>query len=176
MAGHNKWSQIKHKKAATDSKRSQLFGKLAKRIANEAKKAGGLETPELRRAVEQARQMNMPKENIERAVERGKTGTGDLEGILYEVYGPGGSALLVEAVTDNRNRTSQELRHLLGELGYALATPGSAQWAFTRTSEGMWVAHTTIPLEEEVSAQLTHLIETLQNHDDVQEVYTNRSL
>lgn len=175
MAGHNKWSQIKHKKAVTDARRSREFGKLAKLISSEAKKLNGAaESPGLRTAIERARAINMPKENIERAVEKGRSGGGEaLEHILYETYGPGGSAILIRAVTDNRNRTGQEFRFLLSELGYALATPGSASWAFTKNSDGSFTASTTITLSPEDEAALTMLLETLDEHDDVDEVFTN---
>lgn len=175
MAGHNKWSQIKHKKAVTDARRSREFGKLAKLISAEAKKLNGApESPGLRTAVERARAINMPKENIERAVEKGKSGGGEaLEYILYETYGPGGSAILIRAVTDNRNRTGQEIRFLLSELGYALAAPGSASWAFTKNSDGSFTASTTATLSPEDDSALTMLLETLDEHDDVDEVFTN---
>ena len=177
MSGHNKWSQIKHKKAATDAKRSREFGKLAKFIAAESRRVdGNFDSPSLRTAIDRARAANMPKENIERAVERGKSGIGDaLEHVLYETYGPGGVAILIDAVTDNRNRTGQELRHLLSELGYALATPGSASWAFTKDTSGGWVAQTEITLSEEDDTALTTLLERLDDHDDVEEVFTNVS-
>jgi YebC/PmpR family DNA-binding regulatory protein len=177
MSGHNKWSQIKHKKAATDAKRSREFGKLARLLAAESKRVDGdTNNPSLRTAIDRARAANMPKENIERAVERGKSGTGDaLEHVLYETYGPGGVAILIDAVTDNRNRTGQELRHLLSELGYALAAPGSASWAFTKDTNGGWTAQTETTLNEEDEAFLTTLLEHLDEHDDVEEVFTNAS-
>ena len=175
MSGHNKWTQIKHKKAATDARKSREFGKLARLIAAEAKHAdGSTQSPGLRTAIERARAINMPKENIERAIERGASGgTNPLEHVLYETYGPGGAAVLTDAITDNRNRTGQELRHLLSELGYALATPGSASWAFKKNTTGLWEAQNEIILSKDDEEKLEALLEALNEHDDVEEVFTN---
>lgn len=174
MAGHNKWSQIKHKKAATDAKRSRVFSKYAKLIALESKRArGDVNDPGLRTVIERARGVDMPKDNIERAVSRGLSGSGEeLFRITYETYGPGGVGILIDAVTDNKNRTSQELRHLLSELGYALAEPGSASWAFKKVGD-RWEVVTSVPLPPSDEAALVTLLETLDDHDDVEEVYTN---
>ena len=174
MAGHNKWSQIKHKKAATDAKRSQVFSKYSKLISIEAKRAGGrVDDPGLRAVIERARAVDMPKENIERAIQKGNSGTGDdLERVTYETYGPGGSAILIETVTDSRNRTAQELRHLLSSLGYALAEPGSAAWAFKKIGAS-WEPTTTTPLSENDEKGLEELLTALDEHDDVEDVFTN---
>lgn len=176
MAGHNKWSQIKHKKAATDAKRSRIFGKYAKLIALESKRArGDLNDPGLRAVIERARSVDMPKDNIERAVSRGKSGGGEeLFRITYETYGPGGIGILINTVTDSKNRTSQELRHLLSELGYALAEPGSAAWAFKKVGEE-WEVVTSLPLPPSDEPALLELLEKLDDHDDVEEVYANAS-
>ena len=174
MAGHNKWSKIKHKKAATDAAKSKVFGKMARLIAVESKKAGGdTAAPGLRAAIEAARSVNMPKDNIERAIAKGTSAeTAALESILYEMYGPGGTAVLISILTDNRNRSAAEIRHLLSKLGYELATPGSAAWAFTKT-DGGYEAHTTVEISEADGAKLEQLMEALDEHDDVQNVYTN---
>lgn len=136
MSGHSKWAQIKHKKAATDKKRGQIFSKLARAITVAAKeKGGGAQTnPALRVAVEKAKAANMPSENIERAIERGAggEGAGGLEEFTYEAYGPGGTALIIEGITDNKNRTVAELRHLLSSRGGKLADSGSVAWMFDR--------------------------------------------
>lgn len=136
MSGHSKWAQIKHKKAATDAKRGNLFGKLAKAITVAAKE-GGADTAinaRLRLAVERARTFNMPSDNIERAVLRGTQGKegGELSEVLYEAYAPGGSALLIEGVTDNKNRTAAEVKHILTEHGGKLAGAGAVAWMFER--------------------------------------------
>src|SRR5918911_174974 len=137
MSGHSKWSSIKHKKAATDAKRGQLFTKLARAITVAAREGGG--DPEanftLASAIEKARGYSMPKENIQRAIDRG-TGAGDagaaIERVVYEGYGPGGAAILVEALTDNRNRTGAEVRHAFDKHGGSLGEPGSVAWQFRK--------------------------------------------
>lgn len=136
MAGHSKWAQIKRKKAVADAKRGKLFTKLIREITIAARQGGGNPegNPRLRLAIDQARAANMPMENIERAI---KKATGELEGskyeeIIYEGYGPGGIAILIEAVTDNKNRTVSELRHLFSRHGGRLAETGSVNWKFQR--------------------------------------------
>ncbi len=135
MSGHSKWSTIKRKKEATDAKRGKIFTRLAREITVAAQKGGG--DPDanfaLRLAVERARAANMPKENIERAIKRGtgedKEG-GGLEQVLYEAYAGHGVAVLIEVVTDNRNRTISELKHALTKMGGSMAEPGSVTWQF----------------------------------------------
>ena len=136
MSGHSKWSSIKHKKGAADAKRGQLFTKLIKEITAAAKSGGGSPegNPRLRVAVAKAKEANMPKDNIEKAVKRG---TGELPGIvyeevLYEGYGPGGIAILVEALTDNKNRTTAEVRNIFSKHGGNMAGAGSVAWIFQK--------------------------------------------
>jgi YebC/PmpR family DNA-binding regulatory protein len=136
MAGHNKWSQIKRKKAVTDARRAAQWGKLIREITVAARDGGGDPdaNPRLRLAVDQARTANMPNDNIDRAI---KKGTGDLEGVnyeeaTYEAYGPGGVALFIDALTDNLNRTVADLRHLLNKHGGNLGQDGSVAWMFDR--------------------------------------------
>lgn len=174
MSGHNKWSQIKHKKGAVDAKKSKEFGKLARLIAAAVKEAGGNATAaSVSALVEKAKAVNMPKENIERALLKGSGLVGGaLAEIVFELYGPGGVAIIATATTDNKNRTYPEVRHLVAELGYALAEPGSALWAFSKNAEG-YVPTTTLPLSTEDAQKLETLIETLLAHDDVEEVFTN---
>jgi YebC/PmpR family DNA-binding regulatory protein len=174
MSGHNKWSQIKHRKGAADAARSNVWGKIAKRIAVESRIAGGdVTSPTLRTMIEKAKKENMPKENIDRAVAKGiSADAGSLEQITYETYGPGGAAIIIEAVTDSRNRTAQEIKHLLSEQGLALAAPGSATWAFEKTDEG-WSAKTTVPLSESDNEKLLQVLEKIDAYDDVEEVFTN---
>jgi YebC/PmpR family DNA-binding regulatory protein len=137
MAGHSKWAQIKHRKAATDAKRGKLFTKLARAITVAAREGGGDPdgNPTLATAVQKARDYSMPKDNIQRAIDRG-TGAGGTEGeierALYEGYGPGGSAILVEALTDNRNRTGADIRHAFDKQGGSLGEPGSVAWIFEK--------------------------------------------
>jgi YebC/PmpR family DNA-binding regulatory protein len=135
MAGHSKWAQIKHKKAATDAKRGKQFTKLARAITVAAREGGGDPdgNPALATAVQKARDYSMPKDNIQRAIDRG-TGAGGTEGeierAVYEGYGPGGAAIMVEALTDNRNRTGAEVRHAFDKHGGSLGEPGSVAWIF----------------------------------------------
>lgn len=174
MSGHNKWTQIKHKKAITDGKRSKLFGKLARLITMESKKAGGnVSSPGLRGVIERARKESTPSDIIERAIKKG-TGTdaGEMDAVLYEAYGPGGCALLIEGLTDNKNRTVAEIKHLLSKRGLSLAGQGAAIWAFNKTAEG-YEPTTTVPLSDNDGEALTGLLDELDEHDDVQEVYTN---
>ena len=174
MSGHNKWSKIKHKKAATDAAKSKVFSKHANIIALESRKVGGDKTsPNLVAAIERAKKDSMPKDNIERAVAKGMGGSADaLEEALYETYGPGGTAILITAVTDNNNRTAAELRHTLSRSGFQLGAPGSAAWAFTKKEGGGFVPQNPTDLSDEDGEKLADLIQSLDEHDDVQDVYT----
>jgi len=136
MSGHSKWATIKHKKAATDARRGKLFTKILREITVAAKIGGGdvKANPRLRSAVLEARSNSVPNDNIERAI---KKGTGELEGeayeeVLYEGYGPGGIAVLVEGLTDNKNRTAPEIRHLFTKHGGSLGASGCVAWMFSR--------------------------------------------
>lgn len=174
MSGHNKWSKIKHKKAATDTQKSLLFSKYARLISVESKKAGGdVNSPSLKASIEKAKKDNMPQDNIARAVQKGSGNNGPtMEEVLYEVYGPGGSAIIIEGLTDNKNRTAAEIKYLLGKLGLELANPGAALWAFEKREVG-WKAKTTVTLEEINREKLSNIIESIENHDDIQNIYTN---
>ena len=174
MSGHNKWSQIKTKKMATDAKKGKMFGKLARLVALESKKAqGNINAPGLRAVIEKAKSINMPNENIERAVKKGAgSDAGEMEEVLYEGYGPGGVAIIIEGLTDNKNRTSAEIKHLLSKHGASLAAQGAASWAFEKTPEG-FIPKTFVELSKEDSESLEKLINELEDNDDVQEVYTN---
>jgi YebC/PmpR family DNA-binding regulatory protein len=137
MSGHSKWSSIKHKKGAADAKRGKLFTKLARAITVAARDGGGDPdgNPTLAAAIQKARDASMPKDNIQRAVDRG-TGEGDdaaaIESVVYEGYGPGGAAILVEALTDNRNRTGSDIRHAFEKHGGSLGEPNSVAWQFDK--------------------------------------------
>lgn len=170
MSGHNKWSKIKNKKAVTDAYKAKVFSKLVKFITVESKKAkGDINSPGLRAAIEKAKAENVPNDNIERAVKKGVGGeAGSVEQITYEAYGPGGCAIIIEALTDNRNKAAQEIKHILSKNGYELAVPGSASWAFEKN-----IPKNTIPISPEDGLKLQTLIEELEDNDEVQEVYTN---
>jgi YebC/PmpR family DNA-binding regulatory protein len=137
MSGHSKWSSIKHKKGAADAKRGKLFTKLARAITVAARDGGGEpeNNPALATAVQKAREASMPKDNIQRAIDRGSGVGADaaaIERVVFEGYGPGGAAVLVEALTDNRNRTSAEVRHAFSKHSGSLGEPGSVAWIFEK--------------------------------------------
>ncbi len=174
MSGHSKWSTIKHKKAALDAKRGKVFSKLARLITIESKLVGGdINSPSLKAIIDKAKAENMPKENIERAVAKGVGGGGENEEeITYEMYGPGGVAILINTLTDNKNRTVAELKHLVSKLGYQLAEPGAASWAFEK--EGTkWNAVTKTPINDDDKEKLKNIIEEIEKYDDTESVYTN---
>lgn len=136
MSGHSKWAQIKHKKASTDAKRGKVFTKIVKEISIAARLGGGDLTgnPRLRTAIEKAKEVNMPSDNIKRAIMKG---TGELPGVsyeeaIYEGYGPGGAAILVEVLTDNKNRTSPEIRHSMTKHGGSMGEAGCVAWMFEK--------------------------------------------
>lgn len=236
MSGHSKWATIKRKKAATDSARGKVFTKIIKEITIAARDGGGDPNgnPRLRLAIQNAKSNNMPQENITRAI---KKGTGELEGVRYEeinyeAYGPNGVAVLIECVTDNRNRTVAELRHLVSKNNGNLSESGSVAWMFERkgvilvekekhtedeimeaildygvedikdedqffevisapenfdkvrkaieekaykidSASLQYVAKDLINLGEKDTADVVKLIEAIEDHDDVQNVYTN---
>ncbi|MEK7609895.1 MAG: YebC/PmpR family DNA-binding transcriptional regulator [Patescibacteria group bacterium] len=174
MSGHNKYSKIKHIKAKNDAQKSKSFGKYVRLITVEAKKAkGNLASPGLVAAIEKARKENMPNDTIDRAVKKAMTdNSATMELIMYETYGPGGVAILIEALTDNRNKAAQEIKHILSLHGFELASPGSASWAFKK-DHATWNATTTVPLEDTDIELLSKLVSELEENDEVQEVFTN---
>ena len=174
MAGHSKWAKLKHIKGKTDAQKAKLFSKLVRFITVEVKKAkGDKNAPGVRTAVEKARAANMPMDNIERALSKASGQGAELEAVVYEAYGPGGCALVIEAYTDNRNRTVQELKHLLSLHGGTLANPGAAIWAFQKNAEGKLEAMAPIELSDEDAQKMAELSDALEEHDDVNEIYTN---
>lgn len=175
MSGHSKWAQIKHRKSATDAKKGKLFSRLAKVITIAAKELGSdsKTNAKLAATIEEARTANMPKDNIERAIKRAtEKETSELKEIIYEAYGPGGSALIITAVTDNSNRTTNEIKHLLLEHSAKLGERGSAIWAFVK-QEKEYTPNFPMELSEADTKQFDSLLEALDNSDDVQEVYSN---
>lgn len=174
MSGHNKFSKIKHLKAKNDADKSKHFGKLVRLITVEAKKSkGNLTSPGLAAAIDKARKENMPNDTIDRAVKKAMAdNSAAMEQIIYETYGPGGIAILIEALTDNKNKAAQEIKHILSLNGFELASPGSASWAFTKAGN-TWSATTTMPLEDADIEALTKLVGELEDCEEVQEVFTN---
>jgi YebC/PmpR family DNA-binding regulatory protein len=236
MSGHSKWATTKHKKAATDAKRGKIFTKIGKEIAVAAKLGGGDPSgnPRLRTAVAKAKSVSMPAENIKRAIQKG---TGELPGvsyeeIMYEGYGPGGVAVIIEVLTDNRNRTVSEIRNIFGKSGGNMGEAGCVSWMFHKkgylvvnraksdedklmsialdagaedlqtedenfvittppndyekvkkaledanvtmdVAEVTMVPQTYVKLEGKEAQQMMRLVETLEDNDDVQNVYAN---
>jgi YebC/PmpR family DNA-binding regulatory protein len=238
MAGHSKWAQIKHKKAATDVKKGKVYSKISKEISIAARLGGGdpAGNPRLRTAIEKAKEANMPSDNVKRAIQKG---TGELPGtayeeVVYEGFGPGGAAILIEVLTDNRNRTVSEIRHLMSKHGGALGEAGSVSWIFEKRgyilvdkkaadedtimsvaldagaldmrndpkednyevisapedlarvreavekngiavtlAEATMLPKSYVPLDAHQAVQMTRLVEALEDHEDVQNVYSN---
>lgn len=180
MSGHSRWAQVKHKKAITDAKRGQLFSKAVREIMV-AVKEGGPNTDSnqrLRSALERAREAGLPKDNIERAIERatGRGEAGVLQEFLYEAIGPHGAYILIDGITDNKNRALAEIKTILAKFGAKPVPAGSLLWGF----EKMWTAEgkdyrpqTPFELPPEDREKLTPLLDELVELDDVQEVYTN---
>ena len=240
MSGHSKWSSIKHKKGAADAKRGKVFTKLIKEITVAARMGGSGDVdanPRLRTAVAAAKSENMPKDNIERAI---KKGTGELEGVnyeesIYEGYGPGGAAVFIESLTDNKNRAVADIRHILSKAGGNLGANGCVAWMFEQkgyivvendaadedalmevaldagaedvreddsnyeiitdprdfeavkaavekesipyiAAEITMLPQSTVNLQGKEAEQMVKLMETLEDCDDVQKVYTNADI
>jgi len=176
MSGHSKWASIKHKKAATDSKRGRLFTKLIKEITIAARRGGGdpNTNPRLRTAVDRCKQANMPQDNIDRAV---KKGTGELEGVSYdeftlEGYGPGGVAIIVEVVTDNKNRTTSDIRNIFSKKNGNIAGAGSVAWMFEK--KGYIEVDKTAGSEDDVmTIALDAGAQDMETEDDIYVITTN---
>ncbi len=239
MSGHSKWSSIKHKKGITDARRGKIFSKLIKEITVAARMGGGdpAANPRLRTAVQAAKSENMPKDNIERAI---KKGTGELEGVsyeesVYEGYGPGGAAVFIESLTDNKNRAVADIRHILSKSGGNLGAAGCVAWMFDKkgyivvendavdedalmeiaieagaedvrednsnyeiitapqdfesvkaaidkesipciAAEITMLPRSTVNLQGNEAHQMVKLMETLEDSEDVQKVYTNADI
>jgi YebC/PmpR family DNA-binding regulatory protein len=178
MSGHSKWSSIKHRKAAVDAKRGQQFTRLARAITVAAREGGGDPdgNPALATAVQKARDFSMPKDNIQRAIDRG-TGAGAeaaaIERVVFEGYGPGGTAILVEALTDNRNRTSAEVRHAFSKHGGNLGEPGSVAWIFEK--RGVIVVDGNRYGEDDLIAAIDAGAEDVQQDGDLLKVICDPS-
>ncbi|TLD42547.1 MAG: hypothetical protein JETT_1103 [Candidatus Jettenia ecosi] len=240
MAGHSHWASIKHKKGATDAKKGKAFSKIARMITVAARRGGGNPemNPRLQLAISKARAVNMPKDNIERAIQKG-TGEGsadtELFECMYEGYGPGGVALMVEIVTDNKNRTPPEIRKIFERFGGNMGESGCVSWMFEKkgliiinsdtlneddlmmltleagaedlqkvgdafqvicsqadlynikdaienknitvqTAELSWIPKNSVDLDETAGRKVLGLMEALEEHDDVQNVYSNFNL
>ena len=176
MSGHNKWSQIKRQKGVSDAKKSKIFSKLVRFIAVEARLSGGKDSPGLRSAIEKAKKVNMPADNIERAIKKASEPSAQMDNIAYEAYGPGGAGIIIETLTDSKNRTAQDIKHILVKNEFALAGIGSVTWAFQKeiSPEGLiWKPNMLVPLSDTDLELLDKLIEELEELDDIQEIFTN---
>lgn len=174
MAGHSKWAQIKRKKAVTDQKRSKEFSRLGRLLAAESKLVKGDTTaPSLRAVIEKARAAHMSKETIDRAIAKG-SGSGGIVYVsnTYEMFGPGGVAILIETMTDSPNRTVQELRHLVSKEGYTLSSEGAALWAFQKNGLS-FVPASTVDIDLADAEKLVTLLSAIEAHDDVENIITN---
>jgi YebC/PmpR family DNA-binding regulatory protein len=174
MSGHSKWATIKHKKGAADAKRGKLFAKLIRQVEVAARQGGGdvEANPTLRTMYQKARDASVPLDTIDRAVKRG---TGELEGVTYESvtyegYAPGGVALLIEVLTDNRNRTGPEIRTIMGKLGGSVAEPGAVAWQFER--KGIAFVDSSVDEDEIMMAALDAGLEDLAADGEVWRVTT----
>ena len=187
MSGHSHWAGIKHKKEITDQKRGKIFSKLLAAISAAAKSEPNPDfNPRLRTAIAKAKGASVPQENIERAVKHAAEAAGNLHELTFEAYGPGGTAIIIEAISDNKNRAVQEIKTILKEHGGKWAEAGSVRWAFeppaaagagTSTdetgSEREWKAKFPLELPEEDAKKLLPLVEALEDNDNVQNVFTN---
>lgn len=177
MAGHNKFSKIKHKKAATDKLKAQNFSKVVKMIQIAARKGSTdpAMNPELRLALEKAKEVNMPKDNINRILEKASNTSGQV--IMYEGFGLEGVGLLIKTYTDNPNRTVADLRHLLSKNGGTLGSNGSVIWMFEEiTREQEYKVNIPTEISDETQEKLENLLEILEELDDVEEIWTTASI
>lgn len=172
MSGHSKWSTIKHKKAITDAKKGKVFTKIARMITIAVKNGANGDpnmNPALRVAMDKAREANMPKDNVQRAIDKGlgKGGSGTIEEIVYEGYGPFGVGIIAKTVTDNRNRTAAEIKNMLEKAGGSLGGPGSV--SYLKNLSPM----PKIQLEGDDKERVERLLEEIDDYDDVITVWTN---
>ena len=176
MSGHSKWSKIKHQKGVADVKKGRIFSQLSKLITiavREGKSGNQDENPRLRMILEKAREANLPKENVRRAIDRGlgKGSEGSLAQVTIEGYGPGGVAIMAKAMTDNQNRTRSEIRQILERRGGSTGEPGSVGYIFSAGSPSY-----TIPVSGPNAVTVKNLLDELENHDDVEMVLHNAQL
>lgn len=176
MSGHSHWSGIKHKKGAKDAKRGVVFSKLLNAVSVAAKSEPNPQfNPRLRTAIDTARGANVPNDNIERAIKKAADKSDNLEELVMEAYGPGGVAILIEAITDSRNRTVSEVKKIISDVGCKWAKPGSVLWAFNqlKPDEGNWTAKFPQALSDDDKEKLLSALEAIEEHGDVQSVFTN---
>ena len=177
MAGHSKWHNIKNHKGAVDSQRSKVFGDLAKYIRKAVKEGGSGDhqfNPSLRTYLDKARMANMPKEKIQKAIDKGlgKSASGvTIQEVLYEAFGPYGEAYLVQAITDNPNRSSSEMKFIFSRHGGSISGPGSARHLFEKIGGTEYRPTMPLPLSPNQVEAVQILVDTLLEHEDVEDVY-----
>ncbi len=185
MSGHSRWSKVKHKKTATDAAKSKTFSKMAKEITIAAKEGGPDPNfnSKLRIAIEKAKFIRLPAENIKKAIERGsgKTKDDNLESFTFEAYGPEGIAIIIEGITDNKNRALGEVKQILSKHKAKLTGEGGARWLFERKTNKEdntleWVPKQKIETDKEIKKEFEKLFEELDETDSVQEIYSNIKL
>lgn len=173
MSGHSHWAGIKHKKEITDQKRGQVFSKLLQAISAAARAEPNPDfNPRLRSAIEKAGENNVPAENIKRAIKKAAESGASAEELIFEAYGPGGAAIIIEAISDSRNRAVAEIKKILSDFEGKWAETGSVRWAFDQTNSG-WVAKFPQDIPTDDENKLKTLINALETHDDVQKVHSN---
>lgn len=176
MAGHSHWKTIKYKKSIGDQKRGQLFSKLLNAVSIAARQEASPQfNPQLKAAIEKARESQVPQDKIESAIKRASEDK-NLEELIIEAYGPEGAAILIEAITDNKNRTIAEVKKILNENGAKWSEPGGVRWAFeqVKTESGLvWQEKFKQPISTEAQEKLQKIIQELLDQNEVQEVYTN---
>lgn len=175
MAGHSHWAGIKHKKETVDAKRGKIFSKLLTAISAAATSEPNPDfNPRLRTAIQKAREENVPADTIDRAIRRASDPAGQLEELVFEAYGPGGVAIIIDALSDNRNRTVAEVKAIINEFGGKWAEAGSVLWAFERDpNTNAWKPKFTQSSDPAHAENLGELVAALEEHNDVQTVITN---
>ncbi len=180
MSGHSKWSKVKHQKATTDAVKSRAFTKASRGITVAVREGGGIADPDknfrLRLAIEFAKSVNMPKDTIERAIEKGAgSGGAAYENLLYEGYGPGGIAFLVEAATDNHQRTASEVKHEFDHAGGSLASPGAVSYQFKKRGLVL-VSKASVSPDSMLEVALSAGADDVVERDDVYEIFTKSAV
>jgi transcriptional/translational regulatory protein YebC/TACO1 len=174
---HSQWEKKKLKKALNGKDTHKIFTKMVRLIMAEAKKCGGdRESPGLKAAIFKAKGFSLPSDNIDRAIKKATEPSAQMETITYESHGPGGVGMIIETLTDSRNRTAQDIKHILTKNGFVLGGIGSVTWAFSKqiSPEGLiWIPTSTISVSDTDAELLEKLVEEFENNDDVQEIYTN---
>jgi YebC/PmpR family DNA-binding regulatory protein len=177
MSGHSHWAGIKHKKEITDKKRAKIFSKLLKAISAAVQNEPNPDfNPRLRTAVAKAREAEVPQDTIMRAIKKASDAGEKMEELVFEAYGPGGSAILIESISDNRNRAVQEIKTILRDHNGKWAESGSVRWAFEQANDMSWNAKFPQEISDDDKGRLIDLLEALEDNDDVQNVHTNALL